>query len=151
MPRCNICIAFPSYTYIEEKAFLCYSIDLSVYYCMRRRVQIIVTVAGILCIIAARKAEALVSIDVPTNFAGFSSQDLKTTVGNLVSVIVGFLGTFLILLIFFGGLLWMTSGGNEDKIASAKRLIASGVVGMVIILMSYSIAGFLASSLSQAV
>ncbi len=104
----------------------------------------------VLCI-ATHPVFAQVSIEVPQNFAGFSAQPLPTILGNLVGVIVGYLGIFLIVAIFYAGLIWMTSGGNEDKIARAKGIIAASVIGMLLILMSYSIAGFIVTSLARAV
>lgn len=99
----------------------------------------------------AHEAAAQVSIEVPVNFAGFSSQPLPVILGNLIGVFLGFMGLFLILIIFAGGMMWMTSGGNEDRISGAKKLMGAGVIGLILILMSYSIAGFLVSSLAQAV
>ncbi len=101
--------------------------------------------------LAAHTTYAQVSIEVPANFAGFSNRPLPTILGNIVGILVGYLGLFLIIAILYAGLLWMTSGGNEDKIARAKGIIGASIVGMLIILMSYSIAGFLVSSLSRAV
>lgn len=96
-------------------------------------------------------AHAGVSIDVPANFAGFSSQDLKVTIENIVKIIVGFLGIITILIILAGGFKWMTSAGNEDKIGEAKKLISAGVVGLVIVLAAYAIATFVINSLITAV
>lgn len=98
----------------------------------------------------AARANA-VSIGFPDNFAGFSSQDLKETISNIVRIIVGFLGIITVLIILAGGLKWMTSGGNEDKIAEAKKLISAGVVGLVIVLAAYAIASFVVNSLTGAV
>lgn len=98
----------------------------------------------------ATRAQA-VSIDFPANFAEFSSQDLKTTISNIIRIILGFLGIITIIIILYGGLIWMTSFGNEDKIDQAKKLIGSGVVGLLLVLASYAIASFVINSLSQAV
>src|SRR3989344_307274 len=98
----------------------------------------------------AVKAHAA-SIDFPTSFAGLSSQDIKTTIGNIIQIVLGFLGILTVLIILYGGFQWMTSGGNEDKISGAKKLISSGVIGLVIILAAYAIAGFIVNSLATAV
>ncbi|MBI4090881.1 MAG: hypothetical protein HY422_02555 [Candidatus Komeilibacteria bacterium] len=92
-----------------------------------------------------------VSIDFPTSFAGFSSQDIKTTIENIVRIIVGFLGIITIIIILAGGFKWMTSGGNEDKISEAKKLISAGVVGLVVVLAAYAISSFVINSLTGAV
>lgn len=99
----------------------------------------------------AAQAHAQVSIDFPTSFAGFSTQDLKKTIQNIISIIVGFLGIITIIIILAGGFKWMTSGGNEDKIAESKKLISAGVVGLVVVLAAYAIASFVVSSLTAAV
>ncbi len=92
-----------------------------------------------------------VSIDFPTSFAGFSSQDLKTTIQNIIRLILGFLGIITILIILAGGFKWMTSFGEEGKIEEAKKLISAGVVGLVVVLASYAISSFVINSLTKAV
>jgi Zn-dependent protease with chaperone function len=99
----------------------------------------------------ASTAHAQVSIDFPTSFAGFSSQDVKTTIENIVRIIVGFLGIITIIIILAGGFKWMTSGGSEDKIGEAKKLISAGVVGLVVVLAAYAISSFVINSLTGAV
>ncbi len=101
--------------------------------------------------LASSVRAADVSIDFPNNFAGFSSQSLKTTIANIIRIIVGFLGIITIIIILAGGFKWMTSGGNEDKISEAKKLISAGVVGLVVVLAAYAIASFVIRSLTTAV
>lgn len=98
----------------------------------------------------AARANAGPSLDFPVNFADFSTADIKDTIENIVRIIVGFLGIITVLIILAGGLKWMTSGGNEEKIGEAKKLIASGVIGLVIVLAAYAIANFVVSSLNRA-
>lgn len=97
----------------------------------------------------AMRASAQVSIDLPT-IPGFSSQDIKVTIMNIIQIIVGFLGIITIIIILAGGFKWMTSAGSEDKIGEAKKLISAGVVGLVIVLATYSIAIFVVNSLAKA-
>ncbi len=108
-------------------------------------------VAALWLLLIALPVHAQVSIDFPDSFAGFSSQDLKVIIQNIIRIILGFMGILVVLMILAGGLKWMTSGGNEEKIAEAKKLITASVVGLTIILVSYSIANFIISSLQQAV
>ena len=99
----------------------------------------------------AARANAQVSIDFPSTFAGFSSQDVKVTIQNIVRIIVGFLGIITIIIILAGGFKWMTSAGSEDKIGEAKKLISAGVIGLIVVLAAYSIATFVVNSLAGAV
>lgn len=95
-------------------------------------------------------ALAQVSTDFPTSFAGFSSQDLKVTIQNIVRIILGFVGFIFLLLLLYGGFTWMTSGGDEKKIMRAKKIITSAVIGLLITLSSYAIAGFIIRSFTGA-
>lgn len=111
----------------------------------------VVKLMSLLGLWLARPSQAGVSIDVPANFAGFSSQDLKVTIENIVKIILGFLGIITIILVLYGGFLWMTSFGEEDKISQAKKIISAGVVGLVLVLAAYAISLFVINSLITAV
>ena len=103
-----------------------------------------------LALVVASPVAAGPSIDFPTNFAGFSTNDIKTTIQNIVRIVVGFLGIVTVLIILWGGFIWMTSFGEQEKIENAKKLIAAGVAGLVVTLAAYAIASFVVSSLSTA-
>lgn len=101
-------------------------------------------------LLVASRVSAGPSLDFPANFADFSTADIKTTIENIVRIVIGFLGIITVLIILYGGLIWMTSFGNEEKIEQAKKLIGAGVVGLVIVLASYALANFVVRSLSTA-
>ena len=102
-------------------------------------------------LVLAHAARAEVSIDFPTSFAGFSTQDVKVVIQNIIRIILGFLGIITILIILYGGFMWMTSFGDEGKIDQSKKLISAGVIGLVIVLGSYAISVFVINSLATAV
>lgn len=106
--------------------------------------------AGVL-LVGARVVLAQVSVDLPGNFAGFSSQDIKQTIENIVQIVLGFIGIIFIVLLIYAGWLWMTSGGSADKIDRAKKIIISSVIGLLLTLSAYAISIFIISSLQQAV
>ncbi len=81
---------------------------------------------------------------------GLGQSDLQTTIGNLIRVALGFLGVIAVCIILFGGFKWMVAGGNDEKVAEAKRLLIAGVIGLAIILSAYAIASFLLTSILNA-
>jgi hypothetical protein len=88
-----------------------------------------------------------------TNFqgtTGLGSKDLRQTIAGIINVVMGFLGIVAVVIILIGGFIWMTAGGNEEKVKKAKALIFQGIIGLVIILASYAIATFVISSLVTA-
>ena len=81
--------------------------------------------------------------------AGISSQtDLAVIVGRIVSILIGFLGLIAVIIILIGGFQWMTSGGDSEKIKSARDLMINGMIGLVIIVLAYAIATFVITRLN---
>lgn len=81
---------------------------------------------------------------------GLPQQSIQVTIANIIRVAMGLIGIVMVVIILYGGFLWMTAGGNEDKVGEAKKWIYSGVMGLIIILTAYAIANFVISSLVQA-
>ncbi|OGY90316.1 MAG: hypothetical protein A3B30_02010 [Candidatus Komeilibacteria bacterium RIFCSPLOWO2_01_FULL_52_15] len=65
---------------------------------------------------------------------------IKESIGRLVQILLGLLGTFFIVLIIWGGAEWMFSGGNEKKIDSAKKRLSNAAIGLTIVFIAYSLA-----------
>lgn len=61
----------------------------------------------------------------------------EQAIGLILKSLLGFLGLLFFILIIYGGILWMTSAGNEDKVSRARQLIAAAVVGIGIVLIAY--------------
>ncbi|MEK7459304.1 MAG: hypothetical protein AAB663_02760 [Patescibacteria group bacterium] len=82
--------------------------------------------------------------------AGLGQADLKQTIGQLIRVLLGFLGVIAVVVILLGGFKWMTAGGNDEKVTEAKQLIIAGIIGLAIILSAFAIATFVISSIVSA-
>ena len=72
------------------------------------------------------------------------------TIAQIIEVVLGFLGVIFIVLIVYAGFLWMTSAGNEEKIATAKKIMISAVIGTAIVLAAYAITYFVVDKLLEA-
>ncbi len=83
--------------------------------------------------------------------AGLGTGELTTTIAQIIRVVLGFLGVVAVFIILLGGFKWMTSGGTDDKVRDAKKLMIAGVVGLVIVLAAYAIAAFVIGSLTGAI
>ncbi len=73
---------------------------------------------------------------------GLTTSDLKTVVINVIKWILGILALVAVVLIIYGGIIWMTAAGNAEKIEKAKRIIIDAVIGLVIVLISWAIVTF---------
>lgn len=89
-------------------------------------------------------------VDLGLNYAtaiGLGTQDVRSTISGVIRAFMGLLGIVAVIIILLGGLKWMTAAGNEEKVAEAKKLIISGIIGLVIIMMAYAIANFVINAI----
>lgn len=75
---------------------------------------------------------------------------LPTIIARIINVTLGFIGAILVILMLYGGFLWMTAGGSEEKITKARDIIKNSVIGLFIIVTSFAIARFVISSFTSA-
>ena len=85
-----------------------------------------------------------------TDNSGLGEADLEQTIARLIRVILGFLGIIAVIIVLMGGFKWMTAGGNDEKVADAKKMLIAGVIGLAIILSAYAITTFVVSSILEA-
>jgi len=67
------------------------------------------------------------------------------TMAELVDLIRDIAGWFqaivlviAIIMIMYSGFLWMTAGGDEDKLATARRVLIYGLVGIAVVVLAYT-------------
>ena len=83
-------------------------------------------------------------------YTGLGTKDLREGIMAIINVLLGFLGIIAIVIILYGGFVWLTSAGNEEKVGQAKKIISAGIIGLVIIFVSYAIASFVITQLITA-
>lgn len=86
---------------------------------------------------------------IPFNFG--LPADLAQIIGNVIRAALSLTGTIFLVLIIYAGFVWMIAAGNEEKIAKAKKIIQSAVIGLIIIVSSYSITDYVITSIVTAV
>lgn len=77
--------------------------------------------------------------------------DPRLIAARVINVILGVLGTIATVLVFYAGFLWMTAAGNDEQITKAKSIMSAAVIGLVVILASYSISTFFVNNIRKAV
>ena len=113
--------------------------------------------AGAIGVVAALWGRAVFAVatglEDTAKTAGYntaSKMDLTQAIGQLIRPILGLVGVLFLLLMIWGGFVWMTASGNEEKIGKAKQLITGAVIGMVIIFAAYAITSFVVSNVITA-
>lgn len=74
--------------------------------------------------------------------SGLGNQDVRITAVQIINVLLGILGILCTGLIVYAGFSWMTAGGAEEKIETAKKTLRAAVIGLVIILSAWSLTSY---------
>ena len=82
---------------------------------------------------------------------GLGTADLKTTVINIIQWVLGILALVAVVMIIIAGFMWMSAGGNEEKIEKAKKTITAAVIGLIIVLLAWAIVIFVAGTAGNVV
>src|SRR3989338_3895074 len=83
--------------------------------------------------------------------AGFGgTAGIRLIIGRLIRSMLVLVGVVLVVLILYGGALWMMAGGAADKITKARAVIVNAIVGLLIVFASFAITQFVVSSLVRA-
>jgi PKD repeat protein len=90
-------------------------------------------------------------LSIPTGEVQLSEDIVQTrSFGGLLTVIVnyfiGFLGFVAVIVFVYAGVLWVVSGGNDEQITKAKKIMTYAALGLIVVLLSYSIVTFITRS-----
>lgn len=78
-------------------------------------------------------------------------KDIRIIVARIIQVALGLLGIIFLIIIITAGYKWMTAAGNEEKVKEAKDQLTRGVIGLVIILVAFSITLFVVDEIRKAI
>lgn len=67
-------------------------------------------------------------------------------VTQIIQWVLSFVGVIFLILMIYGGFVWMTSNGNQESIQKAQQIIGSAVLGLVIVLSAYAITVFMGTT-----
>lgn len=88
------------------------------------------------------------SIESVGSSIGLGNADLKQTVIHILNLALGFLALIAVAMIIFSGIIAVTSS-NEDRAATARRVISGAVIGLIIVLLAWAIVLFVARTTSN--
>lgn len=92
----------------------------------------------------------LIQIDAQETLPNpIGTTDIKELIARIITTILGLTGAIALVLFVYGGLVWMTSGGNPEKIKEGKNILVWAILGLVVIFTSYIILNFVFETLEK--
>jgi len=82
---------------------------------------------------------------------GLGNADIRIIIGKIIRAVLGLLGVISLGMILYAGFSIMTSGGEEDKIATGRKTLINATIGLGIILSAMIIVQFVLNALNNAI
>lgn len=101
---------------------------------------LVILLAVIFLKLFSSPASADVTLPDPLNLKG---KDLTEVILRILQVSLGFVGIVALLMFIIGGFEFLMSGGNQNLIKKGKDTLVWASIGIVVILLSYSILKFI--------
>ncbi|MFC1616340.1 PKD domain-containing protein [Patescibacteria group bacterium] len=67
-----------------------------------------------------------------------TSSDLKEFIMRIVNFVLGFLGLIAVIVVIYGGILYVTAAGEEEKATKGKKAIQYAATGLIIVMGSFA-------------
>ena len=82
--------------------------------------------------------------DAAVNGAGYNidahtGTSLASYLGKVAEVFVSFIGVLFVIYTIYGGFMWMTASGNQERVDKARKTITQGVIGVIVVLSAAAI------------
>ncbi|TAL19966.1 hypothetical protein EPN90_02030 [Patescibacteria group bacterium] len=107
------------------------------------------SLAGVFFVIPAIVSAQAVNVGLAPieGVIALGTADIRVIVARILRNLFALLGIVAVVIILYGGFLWMSSQGEEETINKAKRVLINGVIGLAIILSALAITQFILNSL----
>ena len=70
-------------------------------------------------------------------------QDIRYRIVKIINIVLTVIGLIVVVLIIFAGFKWMTAAGNEDAVKDAQKILKNAIIGLVIIILAWSVTLFI--------
>lgn len=64
-------------------------------------------------------------------------------IGNIIRAVLGIVGSIALLMFIYGGITWLISQGNQEKVKTAKEILVWATLGLVVIFAGYILVEFI--------
>lgn len=91
----------------------------------------------------AQGVTKLRGLDSTAKEAGFVKKTLEEISGSALNIVLSLIGILFLILMIYGGMIWMTAQGNEEQVGKARKLIIAAVIGLIIVVAAFAITSFL--------
>ena len=100
---------------------------------------LLLSLIGFLPLAIKVEASFLSGLQTAAGQSGVGMVSLEDNIVALINGLLSLVGLVFIIMIILGGFKWMTSQGNSEKVTQAKEMIKNAIIGITVVLLSYTI------------
>jgi hypothetical protein len=82
-----------------------------------------------------------VSLDNP--LPGGNEPNVNTIIGQIISGVLGVVGSLALVMFIYGGLTWMLAAGSPQRVQKGRDILIWAVIGLVVVFSAYAMVKFL--------
>ncbi|KPJ84828.1 hypothetical protein AMJ57_05330 [Parcubacteria bacterium SG8_24] len=75
----------------------------------------------------------------------YEGTTIGSRIGEMIGPLLGLVGVLFMILVIYAGFLWMTAGGNEERVTKARKILVGATIGVIIVFSAYAITEFVLS------
>ncbi len=83
------------------------------------------------------------------DFVVSPNTDLTTVIRNILSWVLMLGGAIAVIYLVYGGILYITAGGDAEKATKGRTAIVNAIIGIIIIALAYVIVQFVGNALTS--
>lgn len=63
----------------------------------------------------------------------------ESLIANIIKTVLGLIGVISLIYFIMGGMMWMTAGGNMEKVKKGRDTLVWATLGLLVIFSSYTV------------
>lgn len=68
--------------------------------------------------------------------------NVNVLIGRVINAVMGIVGSLALAMFIYGGFIWMTAAGNNERVTKGKDILIWATIGLIVIFSAYAIVNF---------
>jgi len=74
--------------------------------------------------------------------------NIPSLLGTVINSVLGVVGSLALVMFIYGGITWMLSGGNPERVTKGKQILIWATLGIIIIFTAYALVRFVLTTVT---
>ncbi len=82
-------------------------------------------------------------LDKTAEPTGIEKEDVTEVLARVIKTLLSIAGLIFFILMVYGGMVWMTAQGNDDRVEKGRKIVTQAVIGIAIMAASFGATNFI--------